>query len=104
MAIADLKTPVTNLNLDTVDQGELLKHDAAAVTALSTGGGNTFAAITNCDGWYNLTLTAGNVDTRGMLLLVLQDVDVCGPVSMEFMVLDKNAYDEKYGVSNKSIY
>ena len=64
VAVGDGFTPVTTLALGTADEAEIIKHDAAAVTDIS---GNTFAAITNADGYYNLTITAAQLDTEGML-------------------------------------
>ncbi len=62
VAVGDGFTPVTTLSLSTADEAELMKHDASAVTDISS---NTFAAITSMDGYYNLTLTAAQLDTEG---------------------------------------
>jgi len=94
--IADGLTPVTNLTLSGADEAELMKHDASAVTSIS---GNTIAAITSMDGYYNVTLTASNLDTKGMLLLAVNDDSLILPIKEEFMVLDEGHYDAKYGPS-----
>jgi len=93
---ADGVTPETGVTLGSADQAEILKHDAASVTDIS---GNTWAAMTGCDGWYNLTLTAGNVDTEGMLTVVIQDSSVCLPVFARFMVVSANVYDSLYAAA-----
>jgi len=91
---SDGVTPVTDITLGAADQAELFKHNAAGVTDISS---NTFSAIANCDGWYNLTLTAGNLDTEGMLDIIIQDASVCLPVHARFMVVNENVYDSLYG-------
>ena len=93
---ADGVTPETGVTLGSADQAEILKHDAASVTDIS---GNTWAAMTDCDGWYNLTLTAGNVDTEGMLTVVIQDSSVCLPVFARFMIVNANVYDSLYAAA-----
>jgi len=55
--------------------------------------------MTGCDGWYNLTLTAGNVDTEGMLTVVIQDSSVCLPVFDRFMIVNANVYDSLYAAA-----
>ena len=83
-------TPETTLDISTADQAELLKHDGAATVDISA---NTFAAITGCDGWYDLTLTATDTGTLGMLTAVIQDSSLCLPIFIDFMVVTANVYD-----------
>lgn len=97
MAVADAVTPVTTLALGAADEAELLKHDGAATVDIS---GNTFAAVTSCDGWYDLTLTTGNLDTEGQLTIVIQDADLCMPIWKDIMVLSQAAYASKYGAQD----
>lgn len=82
--VGDYFTPETGVALSSADEAELLKHDGAATVDIS---GNTWAAITNCDGWYDLTLTASNTDAEGLLTVVVQDDSVCLPVYAHFMVV-----------------
>jgi len=91
--VGDGFTPETGVTLGAADEAEVFKHDAAAVTDIS---GNTWAAIGSCDGWYNLTLTAGNLDTEGLLDVIVQDDSVCLPVHCRFMVLAQAAWISKY--------
>lgn len=96
VAVGDGFTPVTTLALTTADEAEAMKHDAAAVTSIS---GNTFAAITSMDGYYNLTLTAAQLDTEGMLTIGINDDSLCLPVRHDFMVVNANVYDSLYGAA-----
>ena len=93
VSIVDGFTPVTNLALSTADEAEILKHDAAAVTDIS---GGTMAAITAADGYYNLTLTASNLDTEGMLTVLINDDSLSLPLRSSFMVMNANSYDAMY--------
>lgn len=89
MAIADGVTPVTTLALGTADQAEVLKENGAATVAM----GGAFAAVTGCDGWYDYTVAAGDVDTLGHLTLVVQDASLNMPIFKDFMVVPANNYD-----------
>ena len=93
VAVGDGFTPVTTLSLSTADESEVLKHDAAAVTDISS---NTFAAITSADGYYNLTITAAQLDTEGRLTVLINDDSLCLPVRCDFMVVNTNVYDSLY--------
>jgi hypothetical protein len=93
VAVANGYVPVTTLALNTADEAEILKHDAAGVTDISAA---TFAAIANADGYYNLTITAALADTEGMLTVLINDDDLCLPVKEKFMVLSEAAWDSKY--------
>lgn len=85
-------TPETTLALATADQAELLKHTGAATVDIS---GRTFAAITGCDGWYDLTLTIADTATLGMLTVVIQDSSLMAPIFKDFMVVTANYWDSK---------
>jgi hypothetical protein len=92
--VGDGFTPETGIgntptNLTGVDEAELLKHDGAATTDITS---NTWAAVSGCDGWYDLTLTASNTDTEGQLTVVIQDDSVCLPVYAHFMVINEAAW------------
>ena len=90
-------TPETGITtLTTADQAELLEHNGAATTDIS---GNTIAAVTGCDGWYDLTLTNTQLDTEGMVTVVIQDASVHLPVFKDFMVVNANVYDALYAAA-----
>ena len=93
VSITDGFTPVTTLALSTADEAEILKHNATTVTDIS---GGTMAAITSADGYYNLTLTAANLDTEGMLTVLINDDSLSLPIRSSFMVMNANAYDAMY--------
>lgn len=96
MDAADGVTPETTLALGAADQAELLKHNGVATVDLSA---RTFVAVTGVDGWYDLSLTAGDLDTLGMLDVAIQDTDLCGPIFKQFQVVSAEYYDSKYGTS-----
>jgi len=94
VANGDAVTPVTDLTLSGADQAELLKHNGAATVDISAA---TFAAVTGCDGYYDLTITTSHSDTVGLMDIVIQDADKCVPFRMPLMVMNQNAYDANYG-------
>lgn len=96
VAVGDGFTPVTTLSLSTADEAEMLKHDASAVTDIS---GNTFAAITGADGYYNLTLTAAQLDTEGRLTILINDDSLCLPVRHDFIVQNANVFDSLHAAA-----
>lgn len=87
-------TPVTTLALGTADQAEALKHNGAATVDISS---NTFAAVTGCDGWYDLTLTTTDTNTLGQLDIVIQDSSLMLPIFKSFMVVPSNVWDSLFG-------
>lgn len=89
-------TMETGVTLGAADQAELLKANGAATGDIS---GATFAAVTNCAGWYDLTLTTSHTDTVGELVVVVQDADVCLPVFMRFQVVEEAVYDGYFASS-----
>ncbi len=92
--VGDGFTPETGVTLGAADEAELVKHAGTTGNDIS---GRTFAVLsTAVDGYYNLTLTTGDTDTEGMLLIVIQDDDVFLPVKAEYMVLSQAAYVSKY--------
>lgn len=82
--------------LANMDQAELLKADGAATVSLV---GATFADITGCAGWLDLTLTTSHTDTTGELEVIMQDADVFIPVERTFQVITQSAYDNLYGAA-----
>lgn len=94
MDASDGVTPETTLALGAADQAELLKNNGAATVDIS---GRTFAAVAGSDGWYDLSLTAADVDTLGSVDIVIQDTDLCAPVFKSFSVVSAAYYDSKYG-------
>lgn len=88
-------TPVTNLTIDAADEAELLKNGTTGTLAI----GGTLSAITNCDGWYNLTLSATDTDTLGPLTLAINDDSAILPIWQDYMVVSQNYYDNKYGTT-----
>lgn len=85
-------TPETGITLGAADQAEALKAAGAATVDISS---NTFAAVTGCDGWYDLTLTTTDTNTLGDLTIVIQDSSVCLPVFKTFEVVPANIYDSE---------
>lgn len=89
----DGKTPETGITLGAADQAEILKANGVATVDISAA---TWAAVTDCDGWYDLTITTSYSDTPGHLTVVVQDDSVCLPVFGEFEVVTSNYWDSKY--------
>ena len=99
VAVGDGFTPVTTLALtggSAADEAEILKHDAGSVTDISS---NTFAALTSADGYYNLTITTAQLDTEGMLTVLINDDSLCLPVRHDFMVVSANVYDSLFSAA-----
>lgn len=84
--------PEVGVTLGTADQAEVLKENGAATVAMA----GTFAAVTGADGWYDYTVAAGDVDTVGEVVFVVQDSSVCLPVFVRAMVVEENVYDAIY--------
>lgn len=93
MDVTDGFTPETAVTLAAADEAELLKAAGAATVSIA---GNTFAAITGADGWYDLTLTTTDTNTVGTLDVVVNDDSVCLPVFARFQVIEEAAYDAIY--------
>ena len=91
--VGDGFTPQTDIDVATADEAELLKHGSDTVVDIS---GATWAAVTNCDGYYALTLTTSHTNSEGMLTVVVQDDSDCLPVRQQFMVLSEAAYDSLF--------
>ena len=103
--VGDGFTPQTDIgnpdtNLTGVDEAELLKHNGAATVDITA---RTWAAVTGCDGWYDLTLTTDDTNTEGLLDIVIQDDSDCLPVHKSFMVLSQAAYESLYGVKDSGL-
>ena len=96
VAVGDGYTPVTNLVIGSADEAEILKADATTTTDIS---GATLTAITNCDGYYYLTLTTSHTDTVGTLTVCINDDSLCLPVMARFQVMEEAVYDALYGAS-----
>ena len=93
-------TPETGITLGAADRAEAVKHDAASVTDIS---GNTFAAITDADGLYNLTLSADDTATLGMLTVYVDDVSVCLAVRADYMVVPANVWDSLFSTDKLQV-
>jgi hypothetical protein len=86
----DAVTPETGLDIASADQAAFLKATGGVVDI----SGNTWAAITNCDAYFNLTLTAANLDTLGPCKAVVQDASLCLPLpAFNGFVLPQNVFD-----------
>jgi hypothetical protein len=94
--VADGATPETGITLGAADQAEVLKENGAATVAMA----GTFAAITGADGWYDYTVAAGDVDTVGEVVFVVQDVSVCLPVYVRGFVVEEAVYDAMYDAAS----
>lgn len=96
VAVGDGFTPVTGLTLSGADEAELLKAAGAATVSIA---GNTFAAISGADGWYDLTLSTTDTNTIGTLDVVVNDDSLILPIFARFQVIEEAAYDAMYAAS-----
>ena len=90
--VGDGFTPQVDIALSG-NEAELIKHGSTSVTDIS---GATWAPVTNCRGYYSLTLTAALTSDEGLMTVVVQDDSDCLPVKAEFMVLSEAAYDSLF--------
>jgi len=89
--VGDGFTPQIDISL-AGNEAELLKNASVEVDI----SGRIWAAVTNCRGWYDLTLTTGDTDTVGLLTVVVQDDSDCLPVFRDFQVIDTVPFDEMF--------
>jgi len=90
--VTDKVTPQTDITLGG-NEAELLKNASVEVDIAT----RTWAAVTNCRGWYDLTLTTDDTDTLGLLTVVVQDDSDCLPVFKDYMVVPANVWDSLFG-------
>lgn len=95
--VADGLTPEVTVTLtgggDPADEAELLKAGGIATVDISA---RTWAAISDSDGWYNLTLTTTDLDTIGDITVVIQNDSEHLPVHVRFQVIAQEIYDAIY--------
>jgi hypothetical protein len=94
--VTDGFTPETGITLGAADEAEALRAAGAATLDIS---GATWAAVTGCRGWYDLTLSTTATNTVGTLDIVVQDDSVCLPVFARFLVIEEAIYDGLYAAS-----
>jgi hypothetical protein len=92
--VGDGFTPQTDITLGG-NEAELLKAGSVEVDISA----RTWAAVTNCRGWYDLTLTTDDTDTVGELVVVVQDDSDCLPVFMRFQVVEEAVYTALFAAS-----
>ncbi len=95
--VGDGFTPQADITLGAADEAELVKHGAVVVTNIA---GATWAALSDCRGYYLLTLTAGLTDTEGNMVVVVQDDSECLPVRAEIQVLSQAAWGSLYAAKD----
>jgi hypothetical protein len=96
VAVGDGFTPVTTLTLSGADEAEAILHDNGTTVSIS---GYTFAAITNADGYYHLTLQSGISGTVGHMTVVINDDSLILPIRADFTVLEEAVYDALFAAS-----
>jgi hypothetical protein len=96
VAVANGYVPVTTLDLSTADEAEAILHDNATTVDIA---GYTFAAITNADGYYMLTLHADISGTVGHVTIAINDDSLCLPVRQDFTVVEEAVYDQMFAAS-----
>lgn len=91
---ADGVTPESGITLGTVDEALLVKHNATTAVDISA---RTWQLLTGGRGWYIITLTTGDTDTKGMLTILFHDDNVALPAWRNFFVADPIFYDSIVG-------
>lgn len=89
-------TPETGVTLAAADEAELIKHGSTSVVDIS---GATWAAVTNMDGYYSLTLTTSHTDTEGIIEIAVNDDSVCLPVNKTYFVVNANIFDSFFAAA-----
>jgi hypothetical protein len=97
--ITDGFTCLATLDISTADYA-YISENGGTETSIA---GNTWAAVTNVTGWYDLTLTAAQLDTEGPLTVMIYDVSLCLPIFKEFMVVNANVYDSLFAASGTDL-
>ena len=98
--VGDGFTPQIDIDISETNEAELIKHGTGTVTNIAA---NTWAAVTDCRGWYKLTLSAGNLDTEGQIDIVIQDDSDCLPVHKQFQVVNTNVYDSLFAAASTDV-
>ena len=93
--ISDGFTCLATLDISTADYA-YISENGGTETDIS---GNTWAAVASVTGWYDLTLTAAQLDTEGPLTVMIYDVSLCLPIFKEFMVVNANVYDSLFAAA-----
>lgn len=96
VSVVDASTPVTDVSLGAADCARLIKHGSSSSVDIS---GATWGAKTNCDGYYNLTLTTSWLDTEGLLEIIFRDNDIFMQLRFSYMVENAPSWDSKYAVA-----
>ena len=103
VAVGDGFVPVTNLVGASADEYELIKDNGATAMTAAPPTNAVSTGITNADGYYNLLLPTGDVDTEGQLTLLIHDDDLILPLRHDYNVMSQNAYDSKYGADRLEV-
>jgi len=93
VSISDGYTMVASLDISAADSARAYLGGDGSDVDIS---GYTFAAVTNIDGMYELTLQTGITDTVGSLDIVIEDVSLCLPIHQRFYVVEETVYDALY--------
>ena len=93
--ISDGYTCLATLDISTADYA-YISENGGTETDIS---GNTWQPVASVTGWYDLTLTAAQLDTEGPLTVMIYDVSLCLPIFKEFMVVNANVYDSLFAAA-----
>ncbi len=87
----DGKTPVETLTLSGITAAIYKGSTRTVITLTASGGDNNLTYVD--DGYWKLTLTAGNLDTSGRFKITLRDDDVFLAVVEDFMIQPEAVYN-----------
>jgi len=96
ISISDGYTCVTGITIASADAAWALKPSGG--TAMSLVSATWASAVT---GSYNLTITAGILDTNGDLEVRIQESSTYLPVFMSYEVVNGDYWNNKYGTGNR---
>jgi len=86
--------PYSGLQLSWCWWKYLIKADGVVVNL----GSHPWVEQPNCTGMYVLTLSSNDTNQKGVLTIYIHDESFLGiPVVQQFMVINQNVYDSKYG-------
>ena len=87
--------PILGAHLDWFYWRYLIKPDGTVVDIALN---HAWADVPSCDGVYFLVLNCSDMDQKGVLTLYINDSSfLFHPIYLQFLVIDKNIYDSKYG-------
>lgn len=90
---SDSLTPIVGGQLSWYYWKYLIKSNGVVININN----HSWSDIPDCNGCYFLTLTEQDTNKKGNLSLYIHDADFEMPIFLNFLVIDENVFDAKYG-------